>query len=208
MKNSIRIHAGLLATTAGCVRNTRPRIKIDPTHPRADRPLADDTHTTNKAVAVYLANQLYAQALKEDNPAATLDDIADALPAVFAEMGATDTLLPEVADRVWAFVIVAYARAEVGDDYGYVLDILADNVRHGRDPQAVRDEVPRVVEKIRASRIVGRLWEARDAVEGPWTAILDILLAEIDKGADPQAVLDQAADLMHQARTEQAGGNR
>ncbi|MDX2829469.1 hypothetical protein [Streptomyces scabiei] len=170
----------------------------------------DDTRLTHKAAAVYLANELYTQALTQDDPAKTLDDIADALPdvmpAVFKATGTSEqlaaALLPEVADRIWAFVVVAHARAEVGDDYGYVLDVLADNVRHGRDPQAVRDEVPQVVAKIRASRIVGRLWEARDAAEGPWAQMLDVLLAAIEEGADPQAVCDQALGLMQQVRAE------
>lgn len=172
----------------------------------ADTPLDDDTRLTHKAVAVYLARLLHDQALTEDNPAKTLDDIADSLPEVFAEMGTAPdlaaVLLPEVADRVWAFAVVAHARAEVGEGYEYVFDILADNLRNGRDPQAVRDEVPRVVAKLRASRIVARIWEARDAADGPWAEILDIVLAEIEKGADPQAVLDQVLGLMAQVRAE------
>ncbi|MDX3708763.1 hypothetical protein PV733_07215 [Streptomyces europaeiscabiei] len=175
-----------------------------------DAPVDDETRLNHKAVAVYLARLLHDQALAEDNPAKTLDDIADSLPEVmpevFAEMGTAPDLaallLPEVADRMWAFTVVAHARAEVGDDYGYVFDILADNVRNGRDPQAVRAEVPRVVEKIRASRITARIWEARDAAEGPWAGILDIVLAAIEEGADPQAVLDQTLGLMERVRSE------
>jgi hypothetical protein len=49
---------------------------------------------------------------------------------------------------------------------------------------------------------VGRLWDARDAADGPWAQILDILLAAIDKGADPQAVVDQALGLMAKVRAE------
>lgn len=269
MTNSLRIHAGLLATTAGCVKNAKPRIKpgtvnvaigrstnlpepcsfyatpdmdayafdcmYDPKRIsladaeqwvrtqlaeqglrvarfiNEDAALDDDARITHQAAAIYLANELYGQALTSDNPAATLDDIADVLPellpAVFKTLG-TDkklaaALLPEVADRVWAFTVVAHAKAEADPGYGYVFDILAENVRHGRAPQAVRDEVPRVVAKLRSSRIVGRLWEARDAADGPWAQMLDILLAEIDKGADPQAVVDQALGLM-----QQAGGSR
>lgn len=173
-------------------------------------PHADEIRLTHKAAAVYLANELYAQALTQDNPAATLDDIADALndvmPAVFKTLGTDEqlaaVLLPEVADRIWAFVVVAHARAEVGAGYEYVLDILADNVRHGRDPQAVRDEVPQVVAKIRASRITARIWEARDKADGPWAGILDIVLAAIEDGADPQAVIDQTVGLMNKAIAE------
>lgn len=169
--------------------------------------LAKGTRLTPQAAAVYLARLLHDKALATSNPAATLDDIADGLPevmpGVFADMGTAPdlaaVLLPEVSDRIWAFTVVAHARAEVGDDYGYVLDILADNVRNGRDPQAVRDEVPRVVAKIRASRITARIWEARDAADGSWAKILDIVLETIEEGADPQAVIDQVVDLMRQS---------
>ncbi|MEH0627877.1 hypothetical protein [Streptomyces stelliscabiei] len=197
MTNSIRIHAGLLSTTAGCVQNTRPRIKIDPTHPRADRPLADDTLLSHKAVAVYLANELYAEVLKQDNPAATLDDIADALPDLFATMGATDTLLPEVADRVWAFSAIAHARAEVGDAYGYVLDILADNVRHGRDPQAVRDEVPRIVARLRIENAIST---AVDAITAAMTTGLAGLTTNPREVADRLHTAIDDAQAEHRAR--------
>lgn len=199
--NSIRIHAGLLATNAGCVQNTRPRIKIDPTHPRADRPLADDTRLTYKAVAVYLANELHDHALKTDNPAATLDDIADDLPTVMpATFKALDTseqlaavLLPELVDRVWAFTVVAHARAEVGDAYGYVLDVLADNVRHGRDPQAVRDEVPRVVARLRIENAIST---AVDAI----TAAMTTALAGLT--TNPRDVADRLHAAIDDAQAE------
>lgn len=188
------------------------RVTIDPTHPRVDAPVDDDTRLTYKAVAVYLANELYAQALKEDDPAATLDDISNDLPEVmtetFEETGTNEqmaaVLLPELVDRVWAFTVVAHARAEAEDGYEYVFDLMADGLKGGADAKTVRAEVPRVVEKLRASRITARIWEARDKADGPWAGILDIVLATIEKGADPQAVIDQVVGLMERVIDEKS----
>lgn len=188
------------------------RVTIDPTHPCVDAPVDDDTRLTYKAGAVYLANALYAQALKEDDPAATLDEIANDLPEVmtetFEETGTNEqmaaVLLPELVDRVWAFTVVAHARAEAEDGYEYVFDLMADGLKRGADAKTVRAEVPRVVEKLRASRITARIWEARDAADGPWAGILDIVLATIEKGADPQAVIDQVVGLMERVIDEKS----
>ena len=211
MKNSIRIHAGLLATTAGCVRNSKPRVKVDLTRRRADTPL------TCKAGALYIATAAYTEALTTTNPAATLDDIADALPTVmpevFAELGtASDlaaALLPEIRNLVWAFTAIEYARTEAADHgCGYLFDYLAELLKQGADPHHIRRDALAAPARLRAAHITARLWEARDKAEGPWAGILDILLAEIDKGADPQAVVDQVLGLMAQVRTGQAGGDR
>jgi hypothetical protein len=172
----------------------------------------DETRLTYKAGAAYLANELYTQALKEDNPAKTLDNIADDLPTVMPEVFKTlgtapdlaAALLPEIKNLVWAYTAIEYARREAGDGYGYLFDYLAEGLSKGADPHIIRRDALAAPGRIRASRITARIWEARDEAEGPWAGILDILLAEIDKGADPQAVVDQAADLMHQARTGQA----
>lgn len=176
---------------------------------------ADDTRTTALAAALYIAGYGYKLALASPNPAARLDDMCDAvaelwdeitprLPKKFAGTGLqfAETMRAAVADRLWAFTVVEQARADVGEDFGYVLDILAGNLKNGRDPQAVRDEVPQVVAKIRASRITARIWEARDQADGPWAGILDIVLAAIEDGADPQAVIDQTVGLMNKAIAE------
>lgn len=147
MKKSIRIHAGLLATTAGCVRNTKPRVTVDPTHPRVDTPAADDTRITYKAGALYIAAAAYDEALATTNPAKTLDDIADDLndvmPQVFTTLG-TDpelaaALLPEIKNLVWAFNAIEYARAEAADHgCGYLFDYLAELLKKGADPHIIR----------------------------------------------------------------------
>lgn len=100
-----------------------------------------------------------------------------------------------VADRLWAFTVVAHAKAQAGDGFGYVFDVLADNLNNGADPQTVRAEVPRVAARV-------RIHQARATADGPWARILDILLAAIDEGADPQAVCDRALVLMAQVRAE------
>lgn len=143
MTNSIRIHAGLLADTAGCVRTTRPRVKVDLTR----RPCPNTTRTTHKAAGIYLAGELYGQALATTNPAATLDDIADALPTVmpevFAELGTAPdlaaALLPEIKNLVWAFNAIEYARTEAADfGCGYLFDYLAEALKKGADPHIIR----------------------------------------------------------------------
>lgn len=131
----------------------------------------DKQRTTALAAALYIAQYGYKLALASPNPAARLDDMCDAvseswdditpkLPKKFAgaDLEFAETMQAAVADRLWAFTVVAHARAEVGEDFGYVLDILADNLKNGRDPQAVRDEVPRVVEKLRAACPEPRTW--------------------------------------------------
>lgn len=157
MSNSIRIHAGLLASTAGCVRNAKPRVKVDPTHPRIDAPLSDDTLITYKACAVYLAGELYDQALKEDNPAATLDDIANAIPETMPRVfQAMDTapdlaaaLLPSITDLVWAYTAIEHSRIEAGDGYGYLFDYLAGALRNGADPHLIRKDALAAPARIR-----------------------------------------------------------
>lgn len=117
---------------------------------------ADETHLTYKAAALFVANKVYDQALKTDNPAKALDDMCDALPEVmpqvFHTMGTAPALaavlLPEVANRLWAYTAVEHARAEGGTDYGYVFGVMADALKDGADPQKIRAEVPRVIARV------------------------------------------------------------
>ncbi|QIY95869.1 hypothetical protein HEP87_19820 [Streptomyces sp. S1D4-11] len=136
-----------------------------------------ETHVTYQAAAVYVANKAYDEALTTNNPAATLDDISGALPELLPEAfkttgtapGLAAVLLPAVADRIWAFTAVAHARAEIGGDYGYVVDVLADSLKHGADPKAIRAEVPRVVERLRIERTIAA---ASDAITTAVTTAL------------------------------------
>lgn len=183
---------------------------IDTPSPIAPSVAEAEDRLTHLAGALFVANAVYTEALTTSNPAATLDRMCDALPEVmpnvFRNMGTEPdlaaVLLPAVADRLWAYTVVAHARTDVDDDYRYLLDLLADGLKGGADPQTVRAEVPRVVERIRSACTVQRIHEARDAADGPWAQILDIVLAEIEKGADPQEVLDQVLGLMAQVRDE------
>jgi hypothetical protein len=136
-----------------------------------------ETRVTHQAAAVYVANKAYDEALTTNNPAATLSDISDALPELLPEAFKTTgtapdlaaALLPAIADRIWAFTAVAHARAEIGGDYGYVVDVLADSLKRGADPQAIRAEVPRVVERIRIERTIAA---ASDAITTAVTTAL------------------------------------
>ncbi|MFF7840390.1 hypothetical protein ACFZC6_16420 [Streptomyces ossamyceticus] len=135
---------GLMATPAeACVKNTKPRVKVDPTHPRVDAP------RSHKAGALYIATAAYTEALATKNPAKTLDDIADALPSVmpqvFDTLGTTPelaaALLPEIKNLVWAFNAIEYARVEAADaDCGYLFDYLAELLKQGADPQRIRTD--------------------------------------------------------------------
>jgi hypothetical protein len=116
------------------------------------------TRITYEAAAVYLAGNVYDEALKQDDPAKTLDDIADALPdtmtSVFKAMGTDrefrEVLRPAVTDQIWAYTAIEYARAEAGDGYGYLFDWLVEKLRAGADPHAVRTAALDAPRRLRA----------------------------------------------------------
>lgn len=118
----------------------------------------DDTRLTALAAALYVANATYNQALKMPNPAATLDDICDVLPEVMPQVlgvvkttpELTEVLKDAVADRLWAFTAIEYARVEAGDGYGYVLDLLVEALEKGGDPYDIRTTALDVPRRIRA----------------------------------------------------------
>ncbi len=119
---------------------------------------ATEERLTYQAAAVYVTGQIYDEAVKTSNPAATLDDIADALPEVmpdvFRAQGTSPdlaaVLLPEVTNRVWAFTAIEHARTEAGDGHGYLFDWLAEKLRAGADPHTVRTAALDAPGKIRA----------------------------------------------------------
>lgn len=156
----------------------------------------DDTRLPYKAAALSLTRSLYDEALKTPNPAKTLDDIADSLaevmPEVFNTVGiAPDlakVLLPEVTDRIWAHTVVEHARAEAGDDYGWVFDLLADSLKQGGDPAAVRADVPRVAEKIRIETTIAT------AVDAITTAVTGALAGLTTNPRDIAERLHEAID--------------
>lgn len=130
-------------------------ITLDKNPAAAEQPL------TVLAAAMYIAGKVYAEALKEPNPAATLDDICDVLPEMLpqvckntiARMGAAfvEALRSAVADRLWAFATIEYARTETGDGFGYVFDLLADSLNAGAAPQDIRTTALDVPRRIRES---------------------------------------------------------
>lgn len=134
--------------------------------PRAQRD--SEPRLTYQAAALYVATAAYNEALTMPNPAAVLDNMCDALPEIMPSVSKVvdagtefaETLRAAITDRLWTFTAIAHARAEVGDDYGYVLDVMADSLKRGADPQAIRDEVPRVVERLRIERTIAAAADA------------------------------------------------
>jgi hypothetical protein len=108
--------------------------------------LADEDRITALAGALYVANATYAEALKMPDPAATLDDICDALPEAMPRVLAVVKTTPEgfevlkssIADVLWAYTAIEHSRTEAGEGYGYIFDLLADGLRGGADPHTVR----------------------------------------------------------------------
>ncbi|OQR64750.1 hypothetical protein B6E66_07270 [Streptomyces maremycinicus] len=119
---------------------------------------ADAARVTALAGALYVANAAYTEALKMPAPATTLDSICDdlheVLPQVLGVIKTTpelaEVLTASVADRLWAFAAIEHGRAEAGDGYGYVFDLLADNLRAGGDPSVARTTALAVPARIRA----------------------------------------------------------
>ena len=117
----------------------------------------DEPRITALAAALYVANATYSQALKMPDTAATLDNICDALPEVLPQVlgvvkttpELTEVLKDAIADRLWAYTAIEYARVEAGDGYGYLLDFLAEKLRAGADPHTVRTTALDVPRRIR-----------------------------------------------------------
>jgi hypothetical protein len=116
---------------------------------------------TALAGALYVANSVYAEALKSADPAATLDNICDALPEVLPEVlgvikatpELTKVLADDVADRLWAYTAIEYSRAEAGDGYGYIFDLMVEALEKGGDPHSIRATalgVPAKIQKLAA----------------------------------------------------------
>ncbi|MGW0914682.1 hypothetical protein ACWD1Z_23435 [Streptomyces sp. NPDC002784] len=121
---------------------------------------ADDDQITYQAAAVYVATAAYTEALTMPNPAATLDDMCDALAEIMpsllrvvkAEEGTefAETLQAAIAARLWAAAAIEHSRIEAGDGYGYLFDILADSLKRGADPHMIRTTALDAPGKIRA----------------------------------------------------------
>lgn len=121
--------------------------------------VTDNDPITYQAAAAYVAAKVYDEACCMPDTATTLDDILSNLPAAmtqaFAKMGTESglatVLRPEVDTRLRVFADIERARAEAGG-FGYVLDLLADNLRKGANPRAVRADTLHVLQVVRATR--------------------------------------------------------
>jgi hypothetical protein len=181
------------------------RVTIDPTHPRAD-----EQRTTALAAALYIAQYGYKLATASPNPAARLDDMCDAvaetwdeitprLPKKFAgaDLEFAETMQAAVADRLWAFTVIEYARADVGQNFGYVFDLIADNLKAGAEPQSVRDEVARVAARLRVENAVSA---ATDAIRAAVTMSLAGLTTNPRDVAEQLHQAIEDAQAVHLAR--------
>ncbi len=106
----------------------------------------DEPRINTLAAAVFIANAAHTEALTTDNPAATMDDICDAWPDIAPQVTAVtkttpalaEVLTDAVADRLWAYAAVEYARVEAGDGYGYIFDLLVEALEKGANPHVIR----------------------------------------------------------------------
>lgn len=123
-----------------------------------------DEHTRYAAAGLYAATCAYDAALTKSNPAATLDNMCDGLDEFMTEIMATlsktfnvtgahmefaETLRTSTADRLWAFTAIERSRAQCGDGYGYVFDLLANSVKNGNDPHIARTTALDVPKRLR-----------------------------------------------------------
>ncbi|MEV5792684.1 hypothetical protein [Streptomyces sp. NPDC052192] len=112
----------------------------------AVRPRTDSA--TIAAAGLYVAGAAYEEALRHPDLVATLDNMCDGLAEIapdiarvlkteanseFAEALRAATIAP-----LWAFTAIERGRAEAGDGYGYLFDLLADSLRGGANPDVVR----------------------------------------------------------------------
>lgn len=119
----------------------------------------DEERITALAAAAYIAGCAYDEALRMDDPAKTLDNMADALPEVMPKVFATlnttpdvaAVMLPAVTARVRAYGVVEQARTTWDPGYRYVADVLVDGLKKGADPDAVTTaalDVPRRIREL------------------------------------------------------------
>lgn len=137
---------GLMATPLPAI----PAPAAPPSIEQTDGATLDEQRVTAVAAALYIAQYGYEQAITSPNPAARLDDMCDALPEAWdditpklpkfagKDLEFAETMRAAVTDRLWAFAVVEHSRIEAGDGYGYLFDLLAESLRKGADPHAIR----------------------------------------------------------------------
>ncbi|MFD9099324.1 hypothetical protein [Streptomyces collinus] len=112
------------------------------------------------AAGLYVASVGYAEALRMSDPARVLDAMCDAVAeivpdvcrVVAAEDGGefAEALRAATTVRLRAYAAIEHARADAGDDYGYVFDLLAESLGKGGDPDRIRTAAADVPSRIRA----------------------------------------------------------
>lgn len=161
----------------------------------------DETVLTYRAAALYVATAAYNEARTMPNPDKTLDDMCDAVPEMMPAVCKVVSAAPEfaeimrdvIADYLWAFTVIEHARAEVGQNFGYVFDVMADYLKGGADPQSVRDEVSRVAARLRIENAVAA---ATDAIRAAVTMALAGLTT------NPRDVANQLHQAIDDAQAE------
>lgn len=126
-------------------------IAID-SEPRPEAPRRDEQAQTPPANILaagrYVAGAAYDEALRHPNLVATLDNMCDGLAEIAPEIARVlkteanaefaEALRAATIAPLWAFTAIERGRAEAGDGYGYLFDLLVDSLRDGADPDVVR----------------------------------------------------------------------
>lgn len=139
------------------IQNRIPAVDLTPAGHLPYTVHAADERIACQAAAVFVANAAYKAALESNAPAKSLDNMCDALPEVMPQVIAVvktggeyaEVLKTAITDRLWAFTGIEHARAEAGAGYGYVFDLLADDLKAGRDPHLARKTALDVPKRLR-----------------------------------------------------------
>ncbi|MFF8954077.1 hypothetical protein ACF09I_35570 [Streptomyces sp. NPDC014940] len=108
------------------------------------------------AAGLYLASVGYAEALRTSDPARVLDTMCGAVAEIMPDLckvGAAEDggeLLAATTVRLRAYAAIEHARADAGDGYGYVFDLLAESLERGGDPDLIRTAATDAPGRIRA----------------------------------------------------------
>ncbi|MYV42905.1 hypothetical protein GT030_29580 [Streptomyces sp. SID1328] len=122
--------------------------------------LTNDQPISIPAVGLYLASVGYTEALRMPDPARTLDTMCDTVAEIMpdlckvvaAEDGGefAEELRAATTVRLRAYSAIEHARADVGDGYNFVFDLLAESLDKGGDPDHIRTAAADVPGRIRA----------------------------------------------------------
>ncbi|MGW3846905.1 hypothetical protein [Streptomyces fagopyri] len=110
--------------------------------------------------AAFVTNGLESEALRTDDPAATLlacsDSLAEVMPAVFRNLGMNAALLPIleplIGERLRFMAALHQLRDGATDAYASVLDEILTAVREGAEVVALCDRVLDILSRVAASK--------------------------------------------------------